>query len=364
MKKKFLAILLCLAMVLSLAACGGSGSKSASSGDTAATEETAKEYDVLKIGMMPFGIGVPAQYAMDRGYFEDLGLNVEFYMFSNGAGINEALAAQEVDVGVSGLAMIFSLASGTCTMLAEGQISSAMGVYVRPGSPILDHAQEVDGQTIYGSADTIKGITVLGQTGTSSQYNLDGWLGMFGLSESDVEFVNVGLGTDLTAFISGEGDAIAASRPYTFQLEAEGYVNAGNFEQTTDTVLTDVVVARNEVVENRRDELVLFMQAYEKALEEISADEDLRYEVSMKYFNENGREYSENDMRNEMKVNDYITKAYMSEDDYAFGNAMIRIGDFYCECGQIEEANLPNVAASFDPSILQEALGITFDIAG
>lgn len=362
MKKKFLAILLSLVMVVSLVGCGGSGSSSgsaSSSGDNA-----VKEYDVLKIGMMPFGIGVPAQYAMDKGYFEELGLNVESYMFSNGAGINEALAAQEVDVGVSGLAMIFSLASGTCKMLAEGQISSAMGVYVRPDSPILANSQEIDGQTIYGSADSIKGITVLGQTGTSSQYNLDGWLGMFGLSESDIEFVNVGLGTDLTAFISGEGDAIAASRPYTFQLETEGYVNAGNFEQTTDTVLTDVVVARNEVVENRREELVLFMKAYEKALEEIAADEDLRYEVSMAYFNENGREYSENDMRNEMKVNDYITKAYMSEDGYAFGNAMIRIGNFYCECGQIEEANLPNVAASFEPTILEEALGITINVAG
>lgn len=358
--KKFLAILLSLVMTLSLVACGGSSTPSTGDGDTG---ETKKEYDVLKIGMMPFGIGAPAQYAMDQGYFEELGLNVEFYMFSNGAGINEALAAQEVDVGVSGLAMIFSLASGTCKMLAEGQISSAMGVYVRPDSPILEHAQEVDGQTIYGSADTIRGITVLGQTGTSSQYNLDGWLGMFGLSESDVEFINVGLGTDLTAFLSGEGDAIAASRPYTFQLETEGCVNAGNFEETTDTVLTDVVVARNEIVENRRDELVLFMQAYEKALEELAADEDLRYEVSMAYFNGNGRAYSEDDMRNEMKVNDYITKAYMSADGYAFGNAMIRIGDFYCACGQIEEANLPNVAASFEPSILEEALGITLNVA-
>ena len=362
MKKKVLAILFCLVMVFSMVGCGGANSNNADASPTG--DGTAKEYDVLKIGMMPFGIGAPAQYAMDQGYFDELGLNVEFYMFSNGAGINEALAAQEVDVGVSGLAMIFSLASGTCKMLAEGQISSAMGVYVRPDSPILANSMEVDGQTIYGSADTIKGITVLGQTGTSSQYNLDGWLGMFGLSESDIEFVNVGLGTDLTAFISGEGDAIAASRPYTVQLEAEGYVNAGNFEQTTDTVLTDVVVARNEVVESRRDELVLFMQAYEKALEELAADDTLRYDVSMAYFNENGREYSEDDMRNEMKVNDYITKAYMSADDYAFGNAMLRIGDFYCECGQIEEANLPNVSASFDPSILEDAIGITVRVAG
>ena len=357
MKKRILALLLCVALMTTLLVGCGNASKEPSS-------EPQEKYDTLKIGMMPFGIGVPAQYAMDQGYFEELGLDVEFYMFANGAGINEALAAQEVDVGVSGLAMIFSLASGTCKLLADGQISSAMGIYVRPDSPILEHAQEVNGQTIYGSADTIKGITVLGQTGTSSQYNLDGWLGMFGLTEADIEFVNVGLGTDMTAFQSGEGDAIAASRPYTFQLEAEGYVNAGNFEETTDTVLTDVIVARNEVVENNREELVLFLKAYEKALEEIAADEDLRYELSMEYFNGNGREYSEDSMRNEMKVNDYVTKAYMTDGSYRFGNCMIGIGEFYCENGQIEEANLPNVAASFEPSLLEEALGISVNVAG
>ena len=361
MKKRVLAMLLSMAMTATLLA--GCGSSSDSAGDTTGGDG-AKEYDVLRVAMMPFGGNVPAQYAYDQGYFEELGLNVEFYQFANGAGINEALAAKEVDVGVSGLAMIFSLASGTCKMIGESQVSSAMGVYVRPDSPILDHATEVDGTTIYGSADTVKGITVLGQTGTSSQYNLDGWLGMFGLTEADIEFVNVGLGTDMTAFLSGEGDAIAASRPYTFQLEAEGYVNAGNFEQTTDTVLTDVIVARNEVVEERREELVLFMQAYEKALEKISADEELRYNTSMDYFKNNGRDYSEEDMRNEMKVNDYITTAYMSGEDYVFGNAMVKIGQFYSDCGQIEPEALPNVAASFDASIIQEALGITFDVAG
>ncbi len=126
----------------------------------------------------------------------------------------------------------------------------------------------------------------------------------------------------------------------------------------------DVIVARNEVVENRREELVLFMKAYEKALEEIAADDELRFNESMTYFKENGRDYSENDMRGEMNANKYVTKEYMQADGYKFGNAMIKIGQFYSDCGQIEEANLPNIAASLDPSILQEALGISFDVAG
>ena len=366
MKKRTLAILLCLALAAGmLAGCGSTAAPAADSpAASTADSSAAKEYGVLKVGMMPFGVCVPAQYAYEQGYFSELGLNVEFYQFANGAGKNEALAAQEVDIGVSGLAMIFSLASGTCKMLADATTSSAMGVYVRPDSPILENSQEINGGTVYGSADTIKGITVLGQTGTSSQYNLDGWLGIFGLTEEDIDFVNIGLGTDMTAFVSGEGDAIAASRPYTFQLEEQGYVLAGNFEETTDTTLMDVIVARNEVVENRREELVLFMKAYEKALEEIAADDELRFNESMTYFKENGRDYSENDMRGEMNANKYVTKEYMQADGYKFGNAMIKIGQFYSDCGQIEEANLPNIAASLDPSILQEALGISFDVAG
>ena len=339
MKKRVLAMMLCVAMTAALlAGCGGSGSSGSSSASSASSGEAAKTYGVLKVGMMPFGGNVPAQYAYDHGYFEELGLNVEFYQFANGAGINEALAAKEVDVGVSGLAMIFSLASGTCKMIAESNTSGAMGVYVRPDSPILDNAQEVNGAAVYGSADTIKGITVLGQTGTSSQYNLDGWLGLFDLTEEDINFVNVGLGTDMTAFLSGEGDAI--------------------------TTLVDVIVARNEIVESRRDELVLFLQAYNKALEEIAADDDLRFNESLAYFKANGRDYSENDMRGEMGANKYVTKDYMTGSDYVFGKAMINIGQFYSECGQIEAENLPNVAASFDPSMLQDALGITFNVAG
>ncbi len=68
-------------------------------------------------------------------------------------------------------------------------------------------------------------------------------------------------------------------------------------------------------------------------------------------------------MRNEMKVNDYITLERMTAEGYEFGNCMIGIGDFYSACGQIEEANLPNIAASFDPTMLEEALGIDVEVA-
>mgnify|MGYP000004758141 CR=1 FL=1 len=76
MKKRVLAMLLSMAMTATLLA--GCGSSSDSTGDTT-DGDGAKEYDVLRVAMMPFGGNVPAQYAYDQGYFEELGLNIEFY---------------------------------------------------------------------------------------------------------------------------------------------------------------------------------------------------------------------------------------------------------------------------------------------
>lgn len=370
--KKAITLFLALAMVLTmLAGCAPTepvktpdAPVSTDAGTSPETQAPAKTYDTLRVGMMPFGGNVPARYAYDHGYFEELGLKIEFYQFANGAGINEALAAQQVDVGVSGLAMIFSLASGTCKMLSETNSSGGMGIYVRADNPVLQHKGEIAGKPdMYGSADTIRGLKILGQLGTSSQYNVIGWVKQFGLTENDIEMVNIDLGTDLTAFQAGEGDAIAASRPYSFKLEAEGYVCAAYFEDATDTTLFDVIVARNEIVEGRREELVLFLKAYYRALEEIAANDELRFTESMNYFKSQGREYSEDDMRSEMRVNQYVSTAYMQQQGYSFGKAMINIGNFYSEGGKIEASQLPNVAASFDASMLQEALGITFEVA-
>ena len=74
MKKRVLAMLLSMAMTATLLA--GCGSSSDSTGDTT-DGDGAKEYDVLRVAMMPFGGNVPAQYAYDQGYFEEEGLEVE-----------------------------------------------------------------------------------------------------------------------------------------------------------------------------------------------------------------------------------------------------------------------------------------------
>ena len=363
-KRVFQKMLICLVMLsLAVNLLSGCGKKegTADAGTAAAGGSSGAEPGnvKLKVAMMPFCGNVPAQYAFDKGYFKDEGLDIEFYQFANGAAINEALGAKQVDVAVSGLAMVFSLASGTCSWIGESNTSGGMGVYVSPDSDILGAKGGIEGKPeMYGSAETIKGTKVLGQLGTSSQYNVVCWLQQFGLTENDIEFINLDLGTDLTALYAGEGEALAASRPYSFQAEDKGYVCAATFEDATDCTLYDGIVARREVVEKDRDALVKFLKAYYKAADEIATDETLRFDTSMKYFSDNGREYSDDDMDDEIRVNAYVTTDYMGQDGYVFGEAMIKIADFYSEAGKIEAENLANVPASFDTSLLKDALGV------
>ena len=82
----------------------------------------------------------------------------------------------------------------------------------------------------------------------------------------------------------------------------------------------------------------------------------------MRWFNENGKEYDENALRSEMAVREYIDADFMSKPGYVYGKGMLEIADFFTSDGKIESASLANVPASFDPSFIQEALEIQFEV--
>ncbi len=246
---------------------------------------------VLKVGTMPASVGVPIQYASEQGFFKEAGLNVEISIFQTGAPINEAIAAKQIDLAASGAASIFSLASGQCTLLAELCSSGGMGIYVRPDSDILESKGQVEGlENVYGSAESIKGKTFLGQLGTSSQLNVSKYASLFGLKTGDYELVHMEPGPALQAFLAGEGDALAAFPPYSFNAESNGMVKITSFEDATGFSIIDPLFGRTEVIKKRPDDIVKFVECVIKANEELQ-DHKKRAQFSMKIFADNGREY-------------------------------------------------------------------------
>ena len=313
----------------------------------------------LKVGLMPSAVGAPVQYALEQGYFEEEGVNIQTVIFPSGAPINEAVAAKELDVAMSGAATVFSLASGNVKLLGDIAGSGGMGIWVRADSDIMNaQGEAADAKDMYGSAETIKGKTFICALGTASQFNVLRYISQYGLTDADVNIVHMEFGAGAQAFNAGEGDAIATFAPYSAQVEAEGAVKCCTFEDATQTALYDMMFARNEIIENRRDDLVKYVRAVERAIEDLS-DHDTRTEFSMRWFADEGREYDEATMEQEIADRPYVNKALMTVGSYVFGDAMIGYGEFNVEIGKIEPEGIENIKNCFDDTILEEAVGIT-----
>ena len=368
--KRAIAMLLAATVMTGLTACGGgsssgggSGSASGGSGDGTFTASGK----TLNVGVQSNIISIPTVYAEEKGYFDDLGLDVNLIMFPNGSPENEGLAAEQLDVASNGLASVYSTASGLCDWIAESDSGSITAqVYVRKGSPVLDHKGEISGKPdMYGSADTLKGLTVLGPTSTMEQWIANSYFAQFGLTAgSDYEYLNMDRAAAAQAILTGEGDVfVATDVDYCNMMESNNMVEVADCMEATDTEFKNGFLARKDILADRYDDVVLFLQGMCKAAEELQADPDLRNEFALKFYSENGKPADENDVKTETEIRPFVVPSDYEASDYYLGSGLLQVGNFFASIGTIEEDQVANIEEAINVNPLQDALGITVKAA-
>ena len=325
------------------------------SGTSSGGDSSSEGYDVLNVGTMALTCGIPVLYAEEQGYFKDAGLNVNIEMFATGAPINEAIAANELDIAVSGFASVYSLANADCTWLADVNTTGGMGLFVRADSAL---AQAPTQDNMIGDTELIRGMQILEPLGTAVQYMTESYAAAFGLTPSDINQVNMEYASAYQAFTTGEADAMAANPPYSYQLAEQGYVEVTTFEDATGVDMCDGCFARNDVVENRSEEVQLFIDCLVKAMDELQ-DDTLRSEYTRKVYDENAVTCSDADLAHEIEDRAYVGTEAVSAPDYKLGEAWVAITDFLVSAEKITAENAPNVAASIDPSFVSNSTGAT-----
>ncbi len=377
--KRILSMLLAAAMLAGLTACGGndqggagdSGNAAGSgdSGNTAADSSGPSEREfqasgeVMNVGVQSNIISIPTVYAYEKGYYEELGLNVNLVMFPNGSPENEGLAAEQLDVASNGLASVYSMASGLCYWIGESDSGSITAeVYVREGSPVLDHKGEIDGKPeMYGSADTLSGLRVLGPTSTMEQWIAASYFSQFGLEAGvDYEYLNMDRAAAAQAILTGEGDVfVATDVDYAKMMQEGGMVKVATCMEATDTSFNNGFLVRKEFLDERYDDVVLFLRAMYRAAEEIESDHALRNEFAYKFYSENGKPADEEDVALETEVRPFVVPADMEADDFYLGSGTLQVGQFFASIGTIEEEQIAFLEEAINPAPLQDALGIT-----
>ncbi len=382
MKRVMAMIMAACMMVCTLTACGTSEAPAENKADApaeatedtkedapeAAAEDTAEagtetntgadeltpSGETLIVGTMANALGLPVHQAEKAGYFKDAGLDVKVEIFATGAPINEAMAAGELDVAVSGMASVYALATGMYTYIGDGVITTGgESIYARADSPYAQAGADEDG--IIGSAESLKGASILGPLATTAHYQAIKYMEHFGLTTDDFSMVSMDYPQAYQAFVTGEGDLIANKMPYTNQLEEAGYVKVSDMSMILDNPIIDTIFVQNAVAEGRRDDLILFLECYYKACADLMADEAARRETAMEWYAEEGITYSESDMDTEIGVKDYFTIDTVDTDDNSIGAFMTDIGAFYVEQDMISTGDFPNVEASIDHSFLEAA---------
>ena len=358
-----------------LAGCGSKGTEekeepkqkteesSDASGDsgTADTGELKGSGETLVVGVQPCSFCYPVIYASEKGYFKDAGLDVEYIVFDNGSSMNEGLAAQQLDIGVNGLATIYTVCGGVCDLIAESEACATGAIYARPDSDIVK-AAEVDG--VKGSKETLQGVTCLGATSTLTQQQAYAYMNKFGLTAGkDYEFLNMDYSTANQAFIAGEGDIISVDGlNYIDELEKAGMVKICDYATATGSPYCSGIVSRKDVSQDRADDVTLFLKVFYETTDELMNDMDTFRKGYLDYVLENGREYTEETVAAEIEARPLFTKETMEKDDYVLGTSTISAAKFFAEIGVIEESNLGNLK-NIDPSFLNKALGLDVKVA-
>ena len=267
--KKFLALALSAALVLSAAACSSESSETTETAGTTETTETGETGELedfeLVLDWYPNAVHSFIYVAMEKGYYADEGLNVNVRFPANTNDAITLTAAGQADAG------LYYQTNTISTVANQGIPVKVIGTVVQHPLNIVMSLRE---SNINTAAD-LKG-KVLGYPGTpDNEIFVKAMMENSGLKYEDVTMQDVGFDLN-TALITGNVDAVIGgyiNHEYPTLLQ-EGY--DVTYFDITDEGIPDyeelVLVTGDKQLAEERDKLEAFIRASKKGFEDVKAD--------------------------------------------------------------------------------------------
>ena len=210
-------ITLVAALALLLVGCGQNGS-----GGTNTTPPA--ELTVVKVAHLPSTLFAPVYIALDKGYFEDEGLDVQLEAVKSGQDAIPLLASGKLDALAAGFS------AGMFNAVDQGlefQIVGSMGVNTgnAEASPtMLLVASQFHQDGSITKVEDLRGkkIAAAGGPGSTGGFLTAAILATGGLTLNDVEIVNLATADMPNALANGAVDAALASAPTSGRIVADG----------------------------------------------------------------------------------------------------------------------------------------------
>ena len=211
MKKKMISMVLILTMATGLmTGCGSNETGETGQKETGTADTT--ENKTVTMASNPFVGLAPFYVAMDKGFFEDCGLDFSMVDFDDSSASCSALLAGKVDLAYTTL---------DAAIIAESQYEEDM----LDVTAIVDESAGADGILVKNDINSIadlKGKKVGVSINQTSHYLLMQALETAGLTDADVDLVNMTSSDAGVSFISGDLDAAVTWEPYLSNAVEQG----------------------------------------------------------------------------------------------------------------------------------------------
>jgi len=233
-------------------------------------KKIAQDDFVLNISLNTSLCGAAQHIALEKGYFKEEGLNVEFIKLASGVSGFDAIAAGQVDAAFALLGNVIQpLSNGLEVKITTGLHTGCDIVLVKPDSGIT-RAEHLRGKKIgvpsMTGSQLIHAKRVLADNGINVN-----------MENSEVEFI-VYNATDLPLVLYNDSvDAIAMGEPTaTIAVNEYGYVVL--FDSAVDKPYNDqyccLAIVSDRLLKDHRDIAEKYTRAMQRAAEYVSSNQD------------------------------------------------------------------------------------------
>lgn len=232
-----LGLALTLTLTLTLGGCGGGEQPTANGGEQGTTTEAP-----LKIGYSDWPGWVPWQVALEKGWFEEEGVAVDFQWFDYGASL-DAFAAGSLDAvcATNGDALVIGAGGQPSTAVVLNDYSNGNDMIIAKSG--IDSIQDLQGMKVGVEEGFVCHLLLL----KALEEN--------GMTEDDVEIVNIPTNELPNALKSGDVDAIGAWQPSSGQaLEQVPGSTALFTSAEVPGLIYDLLYVDRQILEERRED--------------------------------------------------------------------------------------------------------------
>lgn len=237
-------------------------------GDGQGRESSSDGLDIVRVGVIPGAAGVPLYLGEDQGFFEEVGIQLEYVEMNGGAAMIPGTISADIDFAVANaMSVLIGYSTGLPLVVigpanySTGDPDSDFSAILVPEGSDISSAADLEGRTV-----AVNALNNIGDLTVRAAVEADGG------DQELIDFVELPFPEMAQSLENGDVDAVWAVEPFVTQNEQHG----ARIISTPLTVMSDSTV--NSVVATSTDLMSAEPDLVERFAEASTRSNNYAYE--------------------------------------------------------------------------------------